>query len=403
MVIFSCLVGGAVGACLLLFLFHSRFEPMPLPRSQKVFCLLGCGALLCLGFHWALLIPAACMAAFAMAFFLAEAPVGRSLAFSALFGFLYICACVSARLIGLLCPEIAPVCTHLVRLTALQFFVVIAAFFSRSWRNSLQPMIQFLPNWLLCILLCALCIQKDGTLGAPILQFFALLWQPYSALTTHAIRKQIAQRLELARKQQNTRRQYAMQEDYYHQLQQKQTQTRALWHDLSKYLRAAKVENAPSEALEKLQELLDDATAIIDVGNPVVNVILNEYAQTAKGLGIELRLKVQLPETVFVSAADLYVIIGNTMDNAIEACRNLPQPHRLIDLTLRIHGDMLFYRLANPYDPRYTGRQQDPLRGFGLDNVHRCVEAYDGHLLTQKDKGFFIVSAHMNKPLNFEI
>ena len=99
MVIFSCLVGGAVGACLLLFLFHSRFEPVSLPQSQKAFCLLGCGALLSLSFHWALLIPAACMAAFAMARFLGGASCPRSLAFAGLFGLLYSAACFAVQLL----------------------------------------------------------------------------------------------------------------------------------------------------------------------------------------------------------------------------------------------------------------------------------------------------------------
>ena len=56
--------------------------------------------------------------------------------------------------------------------------------------------------------------------------------------------------------------------------------------------------------------LLNSATGIIDVGNRVVNVILNEYDQAAKASGIELRLKVNVPEELFVSAADLYVLIG---------------------------------------------------------------------------------------------
>lgn len=113
---------------------------------------------------------------------------------------------------------------------------------------------------------------------------------------------------------------------------------------------------------------------------------------------IELRLKVQIPEKPTVSAADLHIIIGNTMDNAIDACRSLPHPHRLIDLTLRTHGDILFYRLANPYDQPMYSPSHDPMRGHGLENVRHCVNQYDGHLLTQRDQGFFIVSAHMNLP-----
>jgi sensor histidine kinase regulating citrate/malate metabolism len=103
-----------------------------------------------------------------------------------------------------------------------------------------------------------------------------------------------------------------------------------------------------------------------------------------------------VPETLFVSAADLYILIGNTMDNAIEACRSLPQHQRLIELTLRTQGDMLYYRLANPYDGTVK-RPASSVRGHGLENARRCVAQYDGQLLTQQDQGFFIVSAHMNR------
>ena len=68
-------------------------------------------------------------------------------------------------------------------------------------------------------------------------------------------------------------------------------------------------------------------------------------------------------------------------------------------LLLNTQGDMLFYRLANPYDALAVKNARDPLRGHGLENAKKCVEAYDGQLLTQQDQGFFIVSAHMNKPL----
>jgi sensor histidine kinase regulating citrate/malate metabolism len=213
--------------------------------------------------------------------------------------------------------------------------------------------------------------------------------------------KRAEQALRSQEEKHQAARQYAMQEEYYQQLLEKQNQTRALWHDLNKYLRAAKAETAPSEALEQLQSMLDDATAIVDVGNPVVNVILNEYVQSAKALGIELRLKVQLPERLGISAADLYILIGNTMDNAIEACRALPQSQRFIELILRTHQDILYYKLANSYDGT-TRRPNDAMRGHGLENVRRCVEQYGGQLLTQQDQGFFIVSAHMNQLPNSE-
>lgn len=393
---FSFLIGDIVAVMLLHFLLQSRFAPTELPTGQRIICFGGCLALLCLSGHWALLIPAGCVAAFAMAYFIGQASIGKTVGFTVLFGVLYAAAYGIAQILVTLFPGLDAVNLQLVRLTALYALVASAVLFSTRWRNALLPMWQIVPIWLVAALLCGLCIWKRDAIGIPMLQFFSFLWLMYCSISLMSVCKQIQKRQDAARQQQDAQRQYAMQADYYRQLQEKQAETRALWHDLSKYLRAAKAETAPSEALEKLQSMLDDATAIVDVGNPVVNVILNEYAQSAKALGIELRLKVQVPEKLGISAADLYILIGNTADNAIEACRSLPQPQRFIELTLRTHQDILYYKLANPYDDT-AKRPKDAMRGHGLDNARRCVAQYDGQLLTQQDQGFFIVSAHMNQ------
>ena len=396
---FSYLIGGILGLLLLYFLLQSRFTLTELPTGQRILCFFGCVALLSLGGHWALLIPSGCMAAFAMAYFVGQASISKTVGFTVLFGVLYAAAYGIAQVFVALFPGLDTVNLQLVRLTALYTLVALAVLFSARWRNVLLPMVQTLPVWLIAALLCGLCIWKQDAIGMPILQFFGLLWLVYCGIWLLSISRQMEKRLDAARQQLDTQRQYAMQEDYYQQLLEKQTRTRALWHDLNKYLRAAKAETAPSEALEQLQRMLDDATAIVDVGNSVVNVILNEYAQSAKALGIELRLKVQVPEKLGISAADLYILVGNTMDNAIEACRSLPQSQRFIELTLRTHQDILYYKVANPYDGT-TKRPKDAMRGHGLDNARRCVAQYDGQLLTQQDQGFFIVSAHMNLTAN---
>lgn len=398
MVIFNIVIGGIVGTVLLYFLMDGFLTAQTLPKSQRIVCLGGCFAMLCVGHHWALLMSAGCMAAGAMAYFIAQASLGKTLGFTALFGILYAAAYGVARLFAAVFPGLEAVNLQLVRWNALYALALFAVLFCPRWHKARRPLAQLVPIWAVASLLCGFCIWKRKAIGIPMVQFFGLLWLVYCGISLLTVSGQIQKRLDAMHQQQDVQRQYAMQKDYYSQLQEKQAQTRALWHDLNKYLRAAKAETAPSEALEQLQRMLDDATAIVDVGNPVVNVILNEYAQSAKALGIELRLKVNVPAQLGVSAADLYVIIGNTMDNAMEACRSLPQPQRLIDLTLRTHGDMLYYRLANPYNVPVTKHTQDALRGHGLENARRCVEAYSGQLLTQQDQGFFIVSAHMNRP-----
>lgn len=393
---FSQLIRGGASTLLLYFLLCSRFVPKKLPLSQQILCFGGCCALLCLGGHYTVQLTAAWMAAVAMAHFLGQAkPLGTAL-FAALFAALYAAAWFSAQWLADAANSVLP------QLTVMYILVLCTAALGKRWRSVAAKLLPLVPSLLVQALLCGICIHQAQRTGIAIVQFFACLWSLYSAVMLVPTAKQVEQALRAQEAKQQAARHYAMQEEYYRQLLEKQTQTRALWHDLNKYLRAAKAETAPSEALAQLQTMLDDATAIVDVGSPVVNVILNEYAQSAKALGIELRLKVQVPETLFVSAADLYILIGNTMDNAIDACRDLPQPQRLIDLTLRTHQDVLYYRLANPYDGPVTKLSRDPLRGHGLDNARRCVAIYDGQLLTQQDQGFFIVTAHMNKPTQID-
>lgn len=395
MVIFSQLIRGGGSTLMLYFLLHSHFVPEKLPRGQQILCFGGCWALLCLGGHWAIQLTAAVMAAVAMAHFLGQVKPLETTLFTALFTALY----AAAWLCGAWLADGAN--GALLHLTVLYLLALCVAALGKRWRSVTAKLLSLVPPLLAQALLCGICIHQAQRMGIELVQFFACLWSLYSAVMLLPAAKRAEQALRSQEETHQAARQYAMQEDYYQQLLEKQTQTRALWHDLNKYLRAAKAETAPSEALEKLQAMLDDATAIVDVGNPVVNVILNEYAQSAKALGIELRLKVQVPEALFVSAADLYILIGNTMDNAIEACRSLPQHQRFIELTLRTHQDILYYKLANPYDGT-TKRPKDAMRGHGLDNARRCVAQYDGQLLTQQDQGFFIVSAHLNQLPNSE-
>ena len=186
-----------------------------------------------------------------------------------------------------------------------------------------------------------------------------------------------------------------MQQEYYDQLRVQHEETRALWHDISKYLRASQVDNSDA-ALQEVQQMLDSISQVVDVNNRVVSVILNEYFQTAKDAGVSIELDVLVPTELFVTAADLYVLLGNTLDNAIEACTELPKEQRRISLKLKKHNSMLYYEISNPYDEKHLQRARGNYHGFGLKNVAKCVEKYRGKLDVSKANGVFRVVAHLN-------
>lgn len=194
-----------------------------------------------------------------------------------------------------------------------------------------------------------------------------------------------------------------MQEKYYAQLHAEQEETRALRHDIGKYISAMQalignndMENA-TLILEEVRHKLNDCCNIIDVNNTIISIILNEYAQAANQANVQFKLDVQVPSMLAISAVDLYVLIGNTLDNALMACRELPVEQRSIKLQLRMHNNILFYQVENPYPPNYLKRRRERGHGYGLNNVRRCVEKYRGDIEIVHEDGSFCVSTHLNQ------
>ena len=262
---------------------------------------------------------------------------------------------------------------------------------------SLKILLPVAPCWAVSILLCFLltwqCFEKQYDLHP--LFVFVLLGMLYTSIMVIYYTNRLQDQAQQKKDWEIAEHHYAMQQEYYDQLRMQQEETRALWHDISKYLRAARVDETDA-ALVQLEGMLHSITDVVDVNNRVVSVILNECIQTAHAADIELELDVQVPEVLFVTAADLYVLLGNTMDNAIEACQSVLSGARKITLKLKTHNNMLFFEMTNPYDSNHLRRVRNSYHGYGLRNVTKCVEKYDGKIEVSKENGIFSVAAYLN-------
>lgn len=262
---------------------------------------------------------------------------------------------------------------------------------------SLKILLPVSPCWVISLLLCFLLTWQCFVMQYELhpLFVFVLLGLLYTSIIVIYYTNRIHDQAQEKKEWEIAEHHYAMQQEYYDQLRIQQEETRALWHDISKYLRASQVEEKEG-ALLQVQEMLDSISCVVDVNNRVASVILNEYAQAARASQIELELDVQVPEVLFVTAADLYVLIGNTMDNAIEACQSLPTEQRTIILKLKTHNNILFYEISNPFKEEHLSRVRNSYHGYGLRNVERCVEKYNGKMEVSKDMGIFRTTAYLN-------
>lgn len=194
---------------------------------------------------------------------------------------------------------------------------------------------------------------------------------------------------------------YKMQELYYSQLQTEQNETRALFHDISKRMRAMDTLVSTSsseqakELLEETKNLYNSIGNVVDVGNSVISAILNEYKNRAEHEKIDFSFSVSVPEQLNISAIDCYIILGNTLDNAIDGTISVPEAERKIFLQLRQHQGTLFYKLENSCTQSHVTRKRSKNHGYGLRNVRKCIEKHAGDMVTSFENGKFTFTSRI--------
>lgn len=269
---------------------------------------------------------------------------------------------------------------------------------------SAQTILSIIPSWLSSLVLCCILVVQAYTSGTDFhpLYLAVILGLLYTSILiiyhVNRIRDQERVKHEVALREHH----YALEKEYYEQFHAQQEQTRALWHDISKYMRAmqslADESNADvaGDNLAQAQALIDEIRDVVDVNNRVVSIILNEYINIAQNNNIVVKLDVQIPSELFITASDLYVIIGNTLDNAIDACVELEEDKRIVSLQLRAHNDILYYHIENSFCKGRLSRKRTGIHGYGLKNVEQCAKKYNGVVDISANEDVFSVSITMS-------
>lgn len=112
-------------------------------------------------------------------------------------------------------------------------------------------------------------------------------------------------------------------------------------------------------ALEQLHE--PDQTCYCS--NPVLNAVLSSYLGQAKKEHIHLETHLSIPDSLPVDDMELSIVFANALENAIAACRRLPEEKRKI-ICRCIHKPRLMLKISNPYAGTVTFSEDGlPLSG----------------------------------------
>lgn len=149
--------------------------------------------------------------------------------------------------------------------------------------------------------------------------------------------------------------------------------------------------------LNELDKDLTNIDTVLKTGNLMVDAILNSKLSMAISQDIDINAKATVPKKLQVSDVDLCVVIGNLLDNAIEAAVKVENPKdRFIRVYIREMKGQLYISVTNSVggevkkiDLEYISTKLGINHGFGLKRIDNIVNKYDGFLNRQNEKGVF--------------
>ncbi len=230
----------------------------------------------------------------------------------------------------------------------------------------------------------------DKFLVIPIL-WLLLTFSTYGILLRTIIA--ISRNARLREKLCMTEVQIAAQQKQLESLQTRIQETRQARHDMRHHLLV--LENyAQNRDLEGLSGYLEKAGAYSALqpmeafcDNTAVNALLGYYKELAEKESVRVTMQVFVFEKIPVTDTELCIILGNLLENALEACRRMKSSERFLDLEMAMESDSLLVILVkNSYegtvrrapDGAFFSAKEKGRKGLGISSVLHIAKKYRG-------------------------
>lgn len=197
--------------------------------------------------------------------------------------------------------------------------------------------------------------------------------------------------------------------NYYHNqselLQRNYEELRQFRHDIKNRILVIKQMLDKNET-ERIYEYISHMTDILNnikvysqSGNVVVDSIINYKLSKAENLGSQVKANVGIPTQISIEDDDIVIILGNLLDNAIEAIERV-YDNKYIEVNIEYNKDCIFVAVKNSYDNviniingKIKTRKSDKmLHGIGLKSVETTIEKYNGVIHYEHDENEFVAS-----------
>ena len=188
---------------------------------------------------------------------------------------------------------------------------------------------------------------------------------------------------------------------HYDEVEHMYKQVRGWRHDYHNHIQTMlALVDKPEQMREYLLSLNEDLTTVdtvLKTGNVMVDAILNSKLSLIKSKGIAVNAKAVVPDKLSIPDVDLCVIIGNLLDNAMEACeKQEEETERFIRVFIGVLKKQLYISVTNSVGgevqkvgKRYVSTKKTDNHGFGLVRIDSIAERCGGYVNRQSEPGVF--------------
>lgn len=157
--------------------------------------------------------------------------------------------------------------------------------------------------------------------------------------------------------------------------------------------------------LNRIIKASEDSEAISHSGNSTVDAIINFKYALAKEYGIQFHLNIFIPEDLPIKECDLGVVVGNAIDNAIDATKTCTGKEKIIEISMGVKKGSWIMRIRNPFEHELSQdrkgnfistKEEGHLHGFGLSSIEKIADQYEGESIAKAEDGYFVLTILMN-------
>lgn len=177
-------------------------------------------------------------------------------------------------------------------------------------------------------------------------------------------------------------------------------------HDLKYQIQALKSEDLSLNkkmAIDEISNAVNFYDDSFQTDNEILNTALMEKSMVCRRYHISFSAIADGKKLGFMNPMDLYVMLGNALDNAIEAVRKIKEEEKRV-ISMRVYGKdkLIILQIENtcpegillPVDGNITTTKADKnYHGYGIGSIRKIVEKYNGSLSLRLRDDMFILTA----------